>query len=114
MSAVQSAQPPSNSETRAADAAVHHVSLRDRLRPGRLIAPLLAIATVAAIMPSAIIWVEHRRTHSITDDAFVEAHIVNIAPQLVSGRIVRLLERFTNGLRTLSRSEILRARSASE
>src|SRR6185369_5455690 len=26
---------------------------------------------------------------SITDDAFVEAHIVNIAPEMVSGRIVR-------------------------
>jgi membrane fusion protein (multidrug efflux system) len=28
-------------------------------------------------------------THSITDDAFVEAHIVNIAPQSVSGHLVR-------------------------
>ena len=36
-------------------------------------------------------WVEYRRTHSITDDAFVEAHIVNVAPQLVSGRIIRFL-----------------------
>ena len=34
---------------------------------------------------------DDRRTHSITDDAFVEAHIVNIAPQLVSGRIVSFL-----------------------
>ena len=31
------------------------------------------------------------RNHSITDDAFVEAHIVNIAPEMVSGRIVRFL-----------------------
>jgi len=36
-------------------------------------------------------WVDYRRTHSITDDAFVEAHIVNVAPQLVSGRIIRFL-----------------------
>ena len=36
-------------------------------------------------------WVEYRRNHSITDDAFVEAHIVNVAPQLVSGRIIRFL-----------------------
>ena len=36
-------------------------------------------------------WIEYRRNHSITDDAFVEAHIVNVAPQLVSGRIVRFL-----------------------
>src|SRR5262249_12506444 len=32
-----------------------------------------------------------RRTHSITDDGFVESHIVNVAPEMVSGRIVRLL-----------------------
>ncbi len=38
-----------------------------------------------------IAWVEYQRTHSITDDAFVEAHIVNVAPQLVSGRIIRFL-----------------------
>jgi membrane fusion protein (multidrug efflux system) len=35
-------------------------------------------------------WWSHRLTHSITDDAFVEAHIVNIAPQNVSGHLVRL------------------------
>jgi membrane fusion protein (multidrug efflux system) len=34
---------------------------------------------------------EYRRTHSITDDAFVEAHIVNVAPEMVSGRIIRFL-----------------------
>jgi membrane fusion protein (multidrug efflux system) len=34
-------------------------------------------------------WVEYRRTHSITDDAFVEAHIVNVAPEVVSGRLIR-------------------------
>ena len=33
----------------------------------------------------------YRVTHSITDDAFVEAHIVNIAPQNVSGHLVRFL-----------------------
>jgi membrane fusion protein (multidrug efflux system) len=36
-------------------------------------------------------WWSYRRTHSITDDAFVEAHIVNVAPEMVSGRIVRFL-----------------------
>jgi membrane fusion protein (multidrug efflux system) len=34
-------------------------------------------------------WWSYRRAHSITDDAFVEAHIVNIAPQTVSGHLVR-------------------------
>jgi membrane fusion protein (multidrug efflux system) len=34
-------------------------------------------------------WWSERLSHSITEDAFVEAHIVNIAPQTVSGHIVR-------------------------
>jgi len=52
---------------------------------------LLLIVVIAVAVPSLWSWVEFRRTHSITDDAFVEAHIVNIAPQMVSGRIVRFL-----------------------
>jgi membrane fusion protein (multidrug efflux system) len=36
-------------------------------------------------------WWSDRLSHSITDDAFVEAHIVNVAPEMVSGRVVRLL-----------------------
>jgi membrane fusion protein (multidrug efflux system) len=36
-------------------------------------------------------WWYQRLTHSMTDDAFVEAHIVNIAPQSVSGHLVRFL-----------------------
>jgi membrane fusion protein (multidrug efflux system) len=36
-------------------------------------------------------WWSYRQTHSITEDAFVEAHIVNIAPQTVSGHLVRFL-----------------------
>src|SRR5262249_12330713 len=34
-------------------------------------------------------WVAYRSPHSITDDAFVETHVVNIAPQEVSGHLVR-------------------------
>src|SRR5262249_27714212 len=34
-------------------------------------------------------WFSYRTSNSITDDAFVEAHIVNVAPEMVSGRIVR-------------------------
>jgi membrane fusion protein (multidrug efflux system) len=33
----------------------------------------------------------HRWTHSITDDAFIQTHVVNIAPQEVSGHLVRYL-----------------------
>jgi membrane fusion protein (multidrug efflux system) len=36
-------------------------------------------------------WVGYRLGHSVTDDAFIEAHIVNVAPEMVSGRIVRFL-----------------------
>src|SRR5262245_3576119 len=49
---------------------------------------VLAAAAVVAIPPAAD-WVKHRRGHSLTDDAFVETHIVNVAPEAVSGRIVR-------------------------
>jgi membrane fusion protein (multidrug efflux system) len=48
---------------------------------------LLVVAGLAA--PFAWSWGVQRRTHSITEDAFVEAHIVNVAPQSVSGHIVR-------------------------
>src|SRR5208283_4105018 len=61
------------------------------LRFGPLLAVVSAILLLAAGLPRALSWIEYRRTHSITDDAFVEAHIVNIAPELVSGRLVRYL-----------------------
>src|SRR5947209_10309812 len=47
------------------------------------------IAIVAAYL--VIHWWTYRLSHSITDDAFVEAHIVNVAPETVSGRVVRFL-----------------------
>lgn len=49
------------------------------------------IVAVGVLMVFAFSWWSYRRTHSITNDAFVEAHIVNVAPQTVSGRIVRFL-----------------------
>ncbi|HEV3162939.1 MAG TPA: HlyD family secretion protein [Isosphaeraceae bacterium] len=45
------------------------------------------IAIVAAYF--GLHWWAYRLSHSITDDAFVEAHIVNVAPEMVSGRLVR-------------------------
>src|SRR5215510_10300946 len=48
-----------------------------------------AIAIVAAYF--GYHWYTYRLTQSITDDAFVEAHIINVAPEMVSGRIVRFL-----------------------
>jgi membrane fusion protein (multidrug efflux system) len=50
---------------------------------------VLVVVGVAA--PFAYGYWSQRLNHSITDDAFVEAHIINIAPQSVSGHIVRFL-----------------------
>ncbi|MHC5544854.1 hypothetical protein ACYOEI_42005, partial [Singulisphaera rosea] len=51
---------------------------------------MLALVGAAALaFPAAWSGASYRRTHSLTDDAFVEAHIINIAPQMVAGRIVR-------------------------
>src|SRR5262249_35442 len=51
-----------------------------------------AAAGLAAVaVYFGIPWWTYRLAHSITDDAFVEAHIVNVAPEMVSGRIVRFL-----------------------
>ncbi len=93
MSALQSAQAPSSNAAHpeAATASGHPAGIRNRLRPGRLIALALLIALIGVGLPTAMNWIGYRRTHSITDDAFVEAHIINIAPQLVSGRIIRFL-----------------------
>jgi membrane fusion protein, multidrug efflux system len=52
----------------------------------------LAVGTallLLVVVPLALYWVVNRYTHSITDDAFVETHVVNIAPQEVSGHLVR-------------------------
>jgi membrane fusion protein, multidrug efflux system len=94
MSATQAVPDQASHETgsaRPAAPAPDHPSGRRLLRPGRLVALALLIAAVALGLPHATSWVDYRRTHSITDDAFVEAHIVNVAPQMVSGRIIRFL-----------------------
>ena len=93
MSAIQSPQAPQSHETGSgAPAATGHPAGRsNRLRPGRLIALALLLALIAVGLPVVLSWVDYRRRHSITDDAFVEAHIVNVAPQVVSGRIIRFL-----------------------
>jgi membrane fusion protein (multidrug efflux system) len=50
---------------------------------------LVVLAGLAIFL--AYPWWSYRQTHSITEDAFVEAHIINVAPQTVSGHIVRFL-----------------------
>src|SRR6516162_3743626 len=54
---------------------------------------LVWIAVLVALLGSwfTFRWIQYRWSHSITDDVFVEAHIVNVAPQSVSGHIVRFL-----------------------
>jgi membrane fusion protein (multidrug efflux system) len=52
---------------------------------------IAAALVLLAATPFAVSWVVDRLTHSITDDAFVETHVVNIAPQEVSGHLVRYL-----------------------
>jgi membrane fusion protein (multidrug efflux system) len=54
---------------------------------GVVLLSVLGIVAIALIAK----WVFDRATSSITDDAFIEAHIVNIAPQSVSGHLVRHL-----------------------
>jgi membrane fusion protein (multidrug efflux system) len=93
MSAIQAAQAPASHDNNA-EATVtsgQPASRRNPLRPGRLLALVLLIALLAVGLPLSMNWVNYRRTHSITDDAFVEAHLVNIAPEMVSGRLVRYL-----------------------
>ena len=51
---------------------------------------LLVVLGIVVVMFIAR-WAIHRATSSMTDDAFIEAHIVNIAPEAVSGRLVRYL-----------------------
>ncbi len=53
----------------------------------------IALISVLALVAIAFLvrWAVDRATSSITDDAFIEAHIVNVAPQSVSGDLVRYL-----------------------
>ena len=63
--------------------------------PRRLVPRLLWLGGLVVLAGLAIFlaypWWSYRQTHSITEDAFVEAHIINVAPQTVSGHIVRFL-----------------------
>jgi membrane fusion protein (multidrug efflux system) len=50
-----------------------------------------AALLLLAAAPFAVPWIAYRQTHSVTDDAFVQTHVVNVAPQEVSGHLVRYL-----------------------
>ena len=56
----------------------------------RWIAGLLVVAVIV-VVSSLHGWIGARLLRSETEDAFIEAHIVNVAPQAVSGRLCRFL-----------------------
>src|SRR5262245_10793187 len=58
---------------------------RKRRRLGWLLFGLVLLVAV----PWAIGWVGYRFTHSISKDAFIESHLVNLAPQ-VAGTVVEM------------------------
>jgi membrane fusion protein, multidrug efflux system len=51
-------------------------------------AAFLGLALGALVLAAGVGWWAVRRARSVTDDAFIEAHIINLAPETVSGRIV--------------------------
>src|SRR5262245_13820418 len=63
------------------------------VRPRPVRWPVWCVAAAATLVVAYFgsHWFAFRSSHSLTEDAFVEAHIVNIAPEMVSGRIVRYL-----------------------
>src|SRR5215469_14753996 len=86
MSALTPAAAPATRPLQKAPAAAPPRRLLPRLLwPGGLV--VLAGLAIFLAYP----WWSYRQTHSITEDAFVEAHIINVAPQTVSGHIVRFL-----------------------
>ena len=86
----QTASPPSQPTSASAPSAIGTASAPfwKRIHARRTwLAGLLGIAVLALLVAY---WWSYRLSHSMTDDAFVEAHIVNVAPQSVSGRLVRV------------------------
>jgi membrane fusion protein (multidrug efflux system) len=79
------AAPPSQPASSAPPAAP------PRRWPSRLLWLAGLVVVAGVVGPFAYAFWSQRLNHSITDDAFVEAHIVNIAPQSVSGHIIRFL-----------------------
>jgi membrane fusion protein (multidrug efflux system) len=59
-------------------------------RARRVIATVSGVSLAALALAAGFHWWGERATLSVTDDAFVEAHIINLAPETVSGRIVRV------------------------
>ncbi len=56
----------------------------------RIIQVVLLVAALLVLVPLGARWLHYRFTHSITDNAFVESDLVNVAP-LVAGHIAEML-----------------------
>ncbi|MGH6985478.1 MAG: HlyD family secretion protein [Caulobacteraceae bacterium] len=50
----------------------------------------LIVVVIIAVIIAAVLWWLHARHYESTNDAFIDAHIVHLAPQ-VSGRVVQVL-----------------------
>jgi len=94
----QTASAPQNSPQTVAPTAAPPVPATGSPGPtarGLVVARIAGIALAGVLGVVALLfgirWVHFRWTHSITEDAFIEAHIVNVAPQSVSGHLVRYL-----------------------
>jgi len=46
------------------------------------------LGALAVVLILFLVWWSYAANHSATEDAFVEAHIINVAPQAVSGHLV--------------------------
>jgi membrane fusion protein, multidrug efflux system len=56
----------------------------------RRVIVLAVVATALGFAASPTLdWLKYRRGHSLTDDAFIESHIVNITSESVSGHVIR-------------------------
>ena len=65
-------------------------------RPSRTRWIVVGVVVVAVlVIASSQGWIGSRLLRSETEDAFVEAHIVNVAPHAVSGRLCRFPDRLS-------------------
>lgn len=56
----------------------------------RVLGLVILVGALCLLFPIAYQFLEFRSGHSITDDAFVEAQMVHVSPDGVSGRIIRM------------------------
>ncbi len=56
----------------------------------RILGMVILCGMIGAFSPIALRFVEFRSGHSITDDAFIEAQMIHVAPEGISGRIIRM------------------------